>query len=65
MGKADGNLVQVSPEFAVKDTHGLELLHLEGRAFSLRKEFTLFGSTDESLEQQRENYQIGRGRILG
>ena len=51
MGEADGNLVQVSPEFAVKDTHGLELLHLEGRAFSLRKEFTLFGSTDESLEQ--------------
>ncbi|MGD0643690.1 MAG: LURP-one-related family protein [Candidatus Bathyarchaeia archaeon] len=49
LGEADGNLVQVPAKFAVKDIHGLELMHLEGKVFSLRKEFTLFGSAGEQL----------------
>ena len=49
LGEADGNLVQVPPKFIVKDTHGLELMHLQGKVFSLRKEFTFHGSGGEEL----------------
>ena len=49
LGEADGNLVQVPPKFEVKDTHGLELMHLQGKVFSLRHEFTFHGSGGEEL----------------
>jgi uncharacterized protein YxjI len=49
LGEADGNLVQVPPKFTVKDPHGLELMHLQGKVFSLRKEFTFHGSGGEEL----------------
>jgi len=31
LGEADGNFFQVPAKFAVLDTHGLELMHLEGK----------------------------------
>ncbi|MGD0070032.1 MAG: LURP-one-related family protein [Candidatus Bathyarchaeia archaeon] len=49
LGEADGNLLQVPAKFVVKDTHGLELMHLQGKVFSLRREFTFYGSAGEEL----------------
>jgi uncharacterized protein YxjI len=49
LGEADGNFLQVPPKFVVKDTHGLELMHLQGKVFSLRREFTFYGSAGEEL----------------
>jgi uncharacterized protein YxjI len=49
LGEADGNIVQVPPKFVVKDTHGLELMHLQGKVFSLHREFTFYGSAGEEL----------------
>jgi uncharacterized protein YxjI len=49
LGEADGNLVQIPPKFQVKDAHGLELMHLQGKTLSLRREFTLYGSGGEEL----------------
>ena len=49
LGEADGNLVQVPPKFEVKDNHGLELMHLQGKVFSLQSEFTFYGSANEAL----------------
>ncbi|MGD0203290.1 MAG: hypothetical protein ABSC20_05220 [Candidatus Bathyarchaeia archaeon] len=49
LGEADGSLVQVPPKFDIKDNHGLELMHLQGKVFSLHSEFTFNGSADEAL----------------
>jgi len=49
LGEADGSFLQVPPKFVVKDTHGLELMHLQGNVFSLRREFTFYGSAGEEL----------------
>jgi uncharacterized protein YxjI len=49
LGEADGSFLQVPPKFVVKDTHGLELMHLQGKVFSLRREFTFYGSAGEEL----------------
>jgi uncharacterized protein YxjI len=49
LGEADGNIVQVPPKFVVLDTHGIELMHLKGKTFSLHREFTFYGSTGEEL----------------
>ena len=49
LGEADGNLVQVPPKFQVKDTHGVELLEVKGKVFSLRHEFTFHGQGSEEL----------------
>ena len=49
LGEADGNIIQVPPKFVVMDTHGLELMHLQGKTFSLHREFTFFSSTGEEL----------------
>ena len=49
LGEADGNLVQVPPKFDIKDNHGLELMHLQGKVFSLHSEFTFIGSAEEAL----------------
>jgi len=49
LGEADGNLVQVPPKFAVLDTHGMELMHMQGKTFSLHREFTFYSSANEEL----------------
>ncbi|MGA2681664.1 MAG: LURP-one-related family protein [Candidatus Bathyarchaeia archaeon] len=49
LAEADGNLIQVPPKFQVRDTHGIELMHLQGKTLSLRKEFSLYGSSGEEL----------------
>ena len=49
MGEADGNFIQVPPKFAVLDTHGFEIMHLQGKTFSLHREFTFYGSAGEEL----------------
>ena len=49
LGEADGNLVQIPPKFQIKDAHGLELMHLQGKTISLHREFTLYGQGGEEL----------------
>ena len=49
IGEADGNLIQIPPKFTVQDTHGLELMHLQGKTFSLHREFTLYSPAGEEL----------------
>jgi uncharacterized protein YxjI len=49
LGEAEGNFLQVPPKFVVKDTHGLELMHLQGKMFTMRSEFTFYGSAGEEL----------------
>jgi uncharacterized protein YxjI len=49
LGEADGNLVQVPPKFDIKDNHGVELMHLQGKVFSIHNEFTFYGPANETL----------------
>ena len=49
LGEADGSLVQVPPKFDIKDNHSLELMHLQGKVFSLHREFNFIGSAGEAL----------------
>jgi uncharacterized protein YxjI len=49
LGEADGNFFQVPAKFVVRDTHGLELMHLEGKILSLRKQFSFYSSANEEL----------------
>jgi len=49
LGEADGNLVQVPPKFDIKDNHGMELMHLQGKVFSIHNEFTFNGQANEML----------------
>ena len=66
LGEADGNLVQVPPKFQVKDTHGQELLAVQGKVFSLRHEFTFHGQGGEELGTiKKKIVKLGRRRILG
>ncbi|HTY74064.1 MAG TPA: LURP-one-related family protein [Candidatus Nanoarchaeia archaeon] len=49
LGEADGSFIQIPAKFAVVDIHGLELLHLQGKVFTLRNEFNMYGPTGEEL----------------
>ncbi len=49
LAEADGSLIQIPPKFEVKDTHQIELLHMQGKTLSLHHEFTLYGTTGEEL----------------
>ena len=49
LGEADGSVVQVPPKFEVKDVHGVELMRLQGKTFSLHHEFAFFGAGEEQL----------------
>jgi uncharacterized protein YxjI len=49
MGEADGNIVQIPPKFTVFDTKGMELMHLQGKTFSLHREFVFYGSSGEEI----------------
>jgi uncharacterized protein YxjI len=63
---ADGNLIQIPPKFVVLDAHGVELLHLQGKTFSLPKEFTICDSAAKrAWNNEAEVSQAGGGRILG
>jgi uncharacterized protein YxjI len=54
LGEADGNLFQFLAKFAVIDTNGSELMHLEGKVFSLRKEFIFYDDADAELRTIRK-----------
>lgn len=49
LGEADSNFIQVSPKFVILDTYGMELVHLQGKTFSLHREFTFYGLAGEEL----------------
>ncbi|MGA2523382.1 MAG: LURP-one-related family protein [Candidatus Bathyarchaeia archaeon] len=49
LAEADGNLIQIPPKFQLKDTHNIELMHIQGKTLSLRREFTFFDQTGEEL----------------
>jgi uncharacterized protein YxjI len=49
LGEADGNFFQFPAKFLVVDIHGLELMHLEGKVFSLRHEFHIHSPEGEDL----------------
>jgi len=49
LGEADGNLIQIPPKFQVKDSHDMELMHMQGKTLSLHREFTFYGEGDETL----------------
>jgi uncharacterized protein YxjI len=49
LGEADANLIQIPPKFQVKDTHAVELMHLQGKTLSLHREFTLINPDGEEL----------------
>ena len=49
LGQAEGSIVQVPPKFDVKDTHDMELMHIQGKMLTLHNEFTLSGLGDEVL----------------
>ena len=49
LGEADGNFFQLPAKFAVMDTHGLELMRLEGKVLTLRHQFTIHSSSGEEL----------------
>jgi len=49
LGEADANIIQIPPKFVVLDTHGLELMHLQGKTFSLHREFTLYNPSGEEI----------------
>ena len=49
LGEVDGNFFQLPAKFLIVDTHGLELMHLEGKVLSLRHQFTIYSPTGEAL----------------
>jgi uncharacterized protein YxjI len=49
LAEADANLIQIPPKFQIRDTHELELMHLQGKTLSLRHEFTLYSPSGEEL----------------
>ena len=49
IGEADGNLIQIPPKFQVKDDHGVELMWLQGKALSLRREFAIVGQGGQTI----------------
>ena len=49
LGQADGNIVQIPPKFVVADTHGMDLMHMQGKTISFRHEFTLYTPNGEEL----------------
>ena len=49
LGEAEGNLFQIPPKFVVKNINGSELMYIEGKTFSLRREFSFYDDTGNSL----------------
>ena len=49
LGEADGNIVQVPPKFNMLDTHGVELMRMQGKTFSLHREFSFYTPEGEEL----------------
>jgi uncharacterized protein YxjI len=49
LGEADGNLFQFPASFVVKDINDSELMHIEGKIFSLRNQFSFYDNTGKFL----------------
>jgi len=49
LGEAVGKLVQVPPKFRVIDNHGVEIMHLQGKASSKQKEYTFYSPSGEEI----------------
>lgn len=42
LASAEANILQMPPKFTVVDTHDSELMHLQGKMFSIRSEFSIY-----------------------
>ncbi|MDA4120204.1 MAG: hypothetical protein OK436_06410, partial [Thaumarchaeota archaeon] len=49
LGQAEGNFFQLPARFVIKETSGSEFMHIEGKVFSLRRQFTFFDDADREL----------------
>ena len=57
LGEADGNIVQVPPKFRVIDNHGVEIMHLQGKAFSKQKDYTFYSPSGEEIGIMRAIFE--------
>ena len=57
LGEADGNIVQVPPKFRVIDNHGVEIMHLHGKAFSKQKDYTFYSPSGEKIGIMRAIFE--------
>jgi uncharacterized protein YxjI len=48
--EAEGNLFQFPARFVIKDINGSKLMYIEGKTFSLRKEFSLYDNAGKFLD---------------
>ncbi len=49
LAEADGNLIQIPPKFEVKDTHNIELLHMQGKTLTYTTNSLFYDTTGEEL----------------
>ena len=49
LGVAEGNFFQFPARFVIKNINGSELMHIEGKIFSLRKQFSLYDNSGQLL----------------
>lgn len=64
LGEAVGKIVQVPPKFRVIDNHGVEIMHLQGKAFSKQKDYTFYSPSGEEIGDNEGNFRKGRVTIL-
>ena len=57
LGEADGNIVQVPPKFRVIDNHGVEIMHLQGKAFSNQKDYIFYSPSGEEIGIMRASFE--------
>jgi uncharacterized protein YxjI len=57
LGEADGNIAQVPPKFRVIDNHGVEIMHLQGKAFSKQKDYTFYSPSGEEIGIMRAIFE--------
>jgi uncharacterized protein YxjI len=55
LASAEANFLQMPPVFVVTDTHGSELIRLQGKMVSIRSEFAIYDNQGVNLEPLREN----------
>jgi uncharacterized protein YxjI len=49
VGEAHGNLLQIPPKFVVIDSHGSEVMRIEGKVISFRIQFTIYDGAGTEL----------------
>jgi uncharacterized protein YxjI len=54
LGEADGNLFQLPAKFEVVDSAGSQLMRLEGKVLSFRRQFTFYDDTGMELGTMRK-----------